>query len=239
MPMLSPMPTAIPMPDLDSQALLKLLQLVSPALPVGAYSYSEGLETLVSQGSIANPEAVTQWIEQELAWGSIRIDGTLVAIAHREFTAGNQAALLPLNQWLSARRETEEMRQQSWSMGRALTRMTHQLEPDLIPWITAAGNPCNFAVAFALLSAHWQIDCATAVLGYLQSWATNQIASAVKLVPLGQTIGQQILLNLYPTLKTTTDQCLAQSLEDLAISGWGASLASMQHEALYSRLFRS
>jgi urease accessory protein len=227
------------MPISDSQALLKLLQLVSPALPVGAYSYSEGLETLVSQGKLLNPDAVTQWLVQELTWGSIRMDGVAIDQAHREVMAGNKTAIAALNQWLSALRDTEEMRQQSWAMGRALSRMANDIEPNLAPWIAAAGTPCNFAIVFSLLAVHWHLDATTAILGYLQSWATNQIASTVKLVPLGQTIGQQMLLNLAPTLETTTEQCLGCELQDLAISGWGASLASMQHETLYTRLFRS
>jgi urease accessory protein len=227
------------MPISDSQALLKLLQLVSPALPVGAYSYSEGLETLVNQGKLPNADAVTQWLVQELTWGSIRIDGVAIAQAHREFMAGNKTAIAALNQWLSALRDTEEMRQQSWVMGRALSRMANDIEPILAPWIAAAGPPSNFAIVFSLLAAQWHIDASTAILGYLQSWATNQIASAVKLVPLGQTMGQQMLINLAPTLEATAEQCLICALEDLATSGWGTSLASMQHETLYTRLFRS
>ncbi len=226
-----------------AQALLRLLQLTSPALPVGAYSYSEGLETLVEQQVIATPEAMVAWLEQELAHGMVAIDAAAVGLAHGlaiaiEFPYTNEIAAL--NHQLSALRDSEETRQQSWDMGRSLVRIVTHLHPDLKPRFSAVGSPCNFAVAFALVAAHWEIDPQSTVLGYLHSWAANLITSAVKLVPLGQTVGQEMLLGLYPSLEKTGDRCLAiQSLEELSLSSWGTSLATMQHEALYTRLFRS
>ncbi|MGB3199988.1 MAG: urease accessory UreF family protein [Nodosilinea sp.] len=233
----------------NAQALLRLLQLTSPALPVGAYSYSEGLETLVEQGVVATPSALAAWLEQELAYGLVAIDAAAVGLVHRAATQaglgqGNPVPgtdfLASLNQQLSALRDSEETRQQSWAMGRALVRMATHLHPDLKPWFSAVGNPCNFAIAFALLAAHWEIDGQQVVLGYLHSWAANLITSAVKLIPLGQTVGQQMLLELYPVLEESCDRALAtQSLDDLYLSSWGTTLATMQHETLYTRLFRS
>ncbi|MGB3311044.1 MAG: urease accessory protein UreF [Nodosilinea sp.] len=233
----------------SAQALLRLLQLTSPALPVGAYSYSEGLETLVEQDVVTTPAALTHWLEQELAHGLVAIDGAAVGLVHDAVTqagwgdrdSGPSTALVAhFNQQLSALRDSEETRQQSWAMGRALVRIATDLHPDLKPWLDAPGSPCNFAVAFALVAVGWEIDARSAVLGYLHSWAANLITSAVKLIPLGQTVGQQMLLELYPVLEETCDRCLAaQSLDDLYLSSWGASLAAMQHETLYTRLFRS
>ncbi|MBE9109446.1 urease accessory protein UreF [Nodosilinea sp. LEGE 07298] len=233
----------------SAQALLRLLQLTSPALPVGAYSYSEGLETLVEQGIVTTPAALTHWLEQELAHGLVAIDGAALGLVHHAATQagwGDRKGVpapdffAPLNHQLSALRDSEESRQQSWAMGRALVRMATHLHPDLKPWFSAVGSPCNFAVAFALLAAHWEIDGRQTVLGYLHSWAANLITSAVKLIPLGQTVGQQMLLELYPVLEESCDRALAaQSLDDLYLSSWGTSLATMQHEALYTRLFRS
>ncbi|HEY9877974.1 MAG TPA: urease accessory protein UreF [Leptolyngbyaceae cyanobacterium] len=223
----------------NSQALLKLLQLASPALPVGAFSYSEGLETLVDSRVVQSPEAVHHWITQELRYGAVRLEAAVVVRSHRALAAEDLTALHYWNRWLSALRETEELRQQSWQMGRGLTRMVEQIEPGLKDAIAATGTPCNFAVAFGLTAAHWQIDLESSVLGYLQSWATNLVNAAIKLVPLGQTTGQQLLLGLYPTLAETTQEVLALQDDHLESSGWGLSLASMQHETLYSRLFRS
>ena len=241
----------------NPQALLRLLQLTSPALPVGAYSYSEGLETLVDQGVVVTAAALVAWLEQELTYGLVAIDGAAVSLAHQAFAqaglsepgdqgplgvtrAVSRSGIAALNHQLSALRDSEEARQQSWAMGRALVRMATHLHPDLKPWLSAAGTPCNFAVAFGLVAARWEIEAQAAVLGYLHSWAANLITSAVKLIPLGQTVGQQMLLKLYPALETTCDRCLAATtLDDLSLSSWGTSLATMQHEALYTRLFRS
>ena len=242
----------------NAQALLRLLQLTSPALPVGAYSYSEGLETLVEQGIMTTATALGKWLEQELSYGLVVRDGVAVGLAFRSATQAGlgpgdstpdlelrvayQAlnAITQLNDHLSALRDSDETRQQSWTMGRALVRMATQLHPDLKPWFKAVGTPCNFAVAFALVAAQWEIDERAAVLGYLHSWAANLVTSAIKLIPLGQTVGQQLLLELYPALEKAGDRCLAaQDLDSLSLSSWGTSLATMQHEALYTRLFRS
>ncbi|MBD0335875.1 MAG: urease accessory protein UreF, partial [Cyanobacteria bacterium Co-bin13] len=223
------------MPMTETQALLRLLQLASPALPVGAFSYSEGLETLVDAGKLATPEQVRAWLAQELAQGSVRLEAAVLLRAHGAFQGCDRTALCYWNDWLSAARESEELRQQSWQMGRALIRMLEQIHPELRDELAALGSPCNFAVAFGLTAAHWQIDAQTSVLGYLQSWATNLINAAVKLVPLGQTAGQKLLLDLYPTVAATAQSVLLLPDDQLESSGWGLSLASMQHETLYTR----
>lgn len=220
-------------------SLLRLLQLASPALPVGAFSYSEGLETLVDQQVIQDGAGLGQWLSYELHYGAIRIEAAVMARSHRHFQAQEFTSLADWNHWLSAIRETQELRQQSWQMGRSLVRTIQQLHPELQETLDACGTPCNFAVAFGLTAAYWQIPLEAALLGYLQSWATNLVNGAVKLVPLGQTTGQQTLLNLYPTLAEAAETILQLGDDDLATSSWGSGLASMAHETLYSRLFRS
>ncbi len=222
---------------IDQQALLKLLQLTSPALPVGAFSYSEGLETLVVQGRLADSDTLQNWLVQELRYGSIRLDVAIATLIHQNHQ--NPDRLAYWNQWLTASRDTAELRQQSWQMGRALVRLAQSLQPELTPSFEACGTPCNFAVAFGLLAAHWHIDVHTMALGYLQSWAANLIGAAVKLVPLGQTDGQHCLLQLIPELEAAAESIVAQGEEALWVSGWGGAIASMHHETLYTRLFRS
>ena len=220
-------------------ALLRLLQLSSPALPVGAFSYSEGLETLVEQRIVQAPEQVLHWLEQELQCGAVRVEGIALARSHAAFCNQDWGSLAEWNHWLSAMRETAELRQQSWQMGRSLARTLEHLHPELKESLAACGEPCNFAAVFGLTAAHWRIDSHSALLGYLQSWATNLVNAAVKLVPLGQTAGQRLLLDLYPTLAEAAAEILVLEDDDIATSGSGLSLASMQHETLYSRLFRS
>lgn len=219
--------------------LLKLLQLASPALPVGAFSYSEGLETLVHQGQITGVADLTQWLTQELQYGAMHLEAVVLAQAYRCMTAQDWAGLSRWNCWLSALRETEELRQQSWQMGRSLVRLGLALEPELTEAFSVCGESCNFAIAFAVMAAYWQIDLQSTTLGYLHSWSTNSINAGVKLIPLGQTQGQLVLLQLYPTLAQVTERVMSSTAEDLYCCSWGLAIASMSHETLYSRLFRS
>lgn len=224
-------------------ALLRLLQLASPALPVGAFSYSEGLETLVFQQRITTPAELAHWLEQELSRGSIALDGALMLRCHGASQTQDWQGLLRWNDWSSASRETEELRQQSEQMGRSLLRLLLQLTPPptlptpLSDQLRSEG--CNFCTAFGLAAAHWAIPQDQALLGYLQSWATNLVAAAIKLVPLGQTVGQQLLFDLQPTLERAAQALLVRGDGELETCGWGLSLASMAHAGQYSRLFRS
>lgn len=219
--------------------LLHLLQLTSPSLPVGAYSYSEGLETLVQQEAIADSTALQQWLAQELEYGAIRLETAVLVRACQAAEGGDWETVNYWNQWLSAARETEELRQQSWQMGQSLMRLLRQLQPNIAPILPDAGTPCNFAIAFAIAATCWQIDTQAAALGYLHSWASNLVTAAVKLIPLGQTQGQQVLFALYPTLEQAALASLNLANEEFSSCSWGLALASMNHETLYTRLFRS
>ncbi len=223
-------------------ALAHLLQLASPALPVGAYSYSEGLELLVHEAQISDAPSLERWLSQELQWGAIRLEAVVVVRAYEataDATVDKASRLSYWNQWLSALRESEELREQSWQMGRSLVRLLLELDPTLEPDLRACGEPCNFAIAFGIAAAHWKIDRQSALVGYLYSWASNLVNAGVRLVPLGQTAGQKVLLNLYPALEQAV--VVALSLPDTALEncGWGLAIASMTHEVQYSRMFRS
>jgi urease accessory protein len=246
-------------------ALLRLLQLTSPALPVGAYSYSEGLEWAIDRGQITSAIQLQDWLAQDLRHGGIRIEGALLLRVYRGIDAGDHAAVSHWNQWLSASRETEELRNQSWQMGRSLLRLLKDLEledlelEDLKLENSELGienlklgieelnlgidridlTPCNFAVAFGIVAHRWQIPIEEALIGYLQSWSSNLVSAGIKLIPLGQTAGQQLLLNLSPVLLEASRAIPALSDDELRSSNWGMILSSMGHETQYSRLFRS
>ncbi|MCC5606186.1 urease accessory protein UreF [Nostoc sp. CHAB 5834] len=221
---------------LTDSHLLSILQLASPALPVGSYSYSEGLEMLVENGTIANHTHLKDWLKAELLSGAIRLEA---AVMVRSAKMGDVESLCRWNLWLSAARETEELRASSWQMGRSLIQLLGKLEPQIIPIANAVGNPCNYAIAFGIAVAHWQISIQAALLGYLHSWASNLITAGVKLIPLGQTAGQRLLLDLQPLFRVAALEILALEDDQLACCSWGLSLASMQHETQYTRLFRS
>lgn len=224
---------------IDNTALLCILQLASPALPVGAYSYSEGLETLIDSGTIENEQSLKHWLEQELRYGAIRLEAAVMVRAYNSAKLSDTEALSYWNNWLTAARETEELRSSSAQMGRSLIRLLLELQPQVTFMANAVGLPCNYAIAFGIAAAHWQIDLSSAILGYLHSWTTNLITAGIKLIPLGQTAGQKLLLELHVNLSSATQDILSLDDDDLNSCGWGLSLASMAHETQYTRLFRS
>ncbi|MEI6371776.1 MAG: urease accessory protein UreF [Nostocales cyanobacterium ELA608] len=218
---------------------LAILQLASPALPVGAYGYSEGLEMLVENGTITNADNLKFWLKSELIYGSIRLDAGVIVRAFHAVKTDDIEALKRWNLWLSAARDTEELRAASWQMGRSLIQLLGKLEPEILPLVHAVGYPSNYAIAFAIACAHWDINIQVCLLAYLHSWANNLITAGIKLIPLGQTAGQELLLGLQPLLTTTVEEILIMDDDDLGCCNWGLSLASMQHEIQYTRLFRS
>ncbi|MEC4818740.1 MAG: urease accessory protein UreF [Scytonema sp. PMC 1069.18] len=224
---------------MDDIRLLCLLQLVSPALPVGAYSYSEGLETLVENGIIHNQATLKHWLEAELRYGAIRLDAAVMIRAYHSVKESDFKALSYWNMWLSAARETEELRNSSWQMGRSLIRLLTELQPQSVHITDTIGIYCNYAIAFGIASAYWNLDVKVALLGYLHSWVSHLIIAGVKLIPLGQTAGQQLLLELQSLITNASVEIMNLKDDDLSCCSWGLSLASMEHEILYTRLFRS
>jgi urease accessory protein len=224
---------------MDSTALLTLLQLTSPALPVGAYSYSEGLETLVDRDAISSATDLQTWLVESLAFGSILVEVAILIRAHRAETQGDRANVIYWNQWLSATRETSELQQQNWQMGRSLLKLLQDLYPaaDWSGWSMAEN--WNLAIVFALAARLAEIDEHTAALGYLHSCASNLVSAGVKLIPLGQTAGQKLILQLATPIADCADRSLNLPDDRLFSCSWGLALASMAHETQYSRLFRS
>ncbi|HEY9847030.1 MAG TPA: urease accessory UreF family protein, partial [Candidatus Caenarcaniphilales bacterium] len=130
----------------DSLALLRLLQLASPALPVGAYSYSEGLEYLSDTGQIYDSTSLHHWLVQELRYGAVRLEAAVMLRAYEAASAQNYPTLQKWNNWLSAAKETAELREQSWQMGGSLLRLLREIQPESQQ--LHCPSPCNFAIAF-------------------------------------------------------------------------------------------
>jgi len=221
------------------QDFLSLLQLVSPALPVGAYSYSEGLEWLIHQGIIHDAPTLEQWLVTELKQGSIRVESAILLRAYRAAQTQNLATLKQWNAYLSANWDSAELRQQSWQMGQSLSRLVGQLYPAVQPMVQAVGTPCNYAIAWGMAAAQWELSEDLILLGYGQSWLSNLISAGVRLIPLGQTQGQQMTQHLHLPLVNILPEIQALTDEDLYSCSWGLALASMNHESQYTRLFRS
>jgi urease accessory protein len=221
--------------ELDTTALGRLLQLSSAALPVGAFAYSEGLEHLVESEIIRKPDDLAGWLIDSLCYGAIRVD---VAIVKRVFDArknGDMAGQHYWDTWISASRESEELREQSWTMGRALWRIAMNIHDASLSEKALA----NFTAVYAVVTAQWGIPVQAAIFAYLYSWLNNLVTAGVKLIPIGQMSGQKILWQLQDRLNDAASYALTVTDDELYIWGAGQSLASMSHESQYSRLFRS
>jgi urease accessory protein len=208
---------------------LRLFQLISPALPVGAFSYSEGLEVLVQRRLLLDGAGVRVWLEAELQRGTLVLEaaslpGLLVAEA---------AELRERDSWLLALREGAEVRAQQRQMGASLLGLLADL----------GFNPpaLNLAwpAAFALAGRALEVGATELVEAYLYGWVANQLSAALRLVPLGPTEAQRLQLGLAPLIAKRALELEGADPDQLWSGGVGAGLAQLRHVELYSRLFRS
>lgn len=219
-------------------ALLRLLQLVSPGLPIGMYSYSQGLERAVHDGWMTSAEETGQWLQGILQQGLARVDAPILARLYDAWREQDLAAVAHWSATLLACRETAELRSEDQQTGQALARLLLKLGmPEAEPWLRHRN--VTLANLFALAAVRWQISQSAAIHGYLWSWLENQVLCAVKLIPLGQVAGQQLLLQLAEEIPPIVAGALQLSDEELGGSCFGLALASSRHQMQYCRLFRS
>jgi urease accessory protein len=228
-----------PIDQVSATTLLQLMWLASPALPVGGYSYSEGLESAVERLGIAQAETAGDWLVDQLQLALERSDLALVAQAMAAWRKGDLERIVELNDWVLSTRETGELRQQTEQMGRSLVDwMRNQaIDPVQLDWLVAQ-NP-SYPVAFALAASTMQASVRDGCLSFAFSWAENMVQAAVKAVPLGQNAGQRILQRLVAEVPCAVDRAMA--LDDGQRQAFCPMLAILgaQHETQYSRLFRS
>ncbi len=221
----------------DPLALARLLRLVSPALPIGAYAYSQGLEGAVECGWVHDQRSVRDWLEGLLALALTPLDLALLARLVTATEAGDRRARDDWNERLLAARETAELRFEDVQMGGALWRLLGAL--GLATRLPPPVGDSSLACAFAAAGVTWSIPRDTLLLGYAWCWLENQVSAATKLVPLGQTAAQGILETLLPTLPGQVTRALAIGDEEIGASLPGLAWLSACHETQYSRLFRS
>ncbi len=244
-PGVSPGSTQPPV-ELGAEAFLRLAWLASPALPVGGFSYSEGLESAVETGRVSDEASAGAWLCDVAALNLARAELPVVAAAWRAWT-GSEAAAVPalasLNDWVLQTRESGEFRQQTLQMGRSLADWLRQRQRDPVPWrltaLAALQPAATWPVAFSLAAAQTGAPLAAVLLSFAFSWAENMVQAAVKSVPLGQSAGQRLLDRLVEVLPALATR--AETLSDEQRQSFSPMLAilSAQHEAQYSRLFRS
>ena len=214
--------------------LVKLLQLASPILPVGAYSYSGGLEAAIEAGVVSDAASAERWIGDVLEFSIARMEGPVLFSFICSFNQERLNAIQELNERFLASRETAELRAETAQMGYSLNRLFEDLGLGEVP----VAEP-SFPAAYAYAAAQWKIEPEAALQAYLWAWLENQVMAAMKAVPLGQTDGQRILLSLGGLLPSLTEKAKNMKERDLGNFAPGLAMLSAKHETQYSRLFRS
>jgi urease accessory protein len=217
--------------------LLRLLHLVSPALPLGAYAYSQGLEYGVHAAWIRDESSVSHWLHG-LARGAVgALDLPVLARLHRAWKRDDLEAVEHWSAQLIAARESAELRAEERHLGRALARVLIELGiAEASHW---NDDRATWATLFSLATVRWDIGELETLSGYLWAWSENQVLAAIKLVPLGQSAGQRILRTLSDAIPQIVQRALTIADDAIAISTPAQALACSLHEAQYTRLFRS
>lgn len=216
----------------DDRTLYRLLSWLTPAFPVGAFTYSHGLETLVERGTVNDLKTLTEWIADILQCGAGRTDGLLL---RRAWSGAEDIG--QLNELALALSPTRERRLETAAQGTAFLRAAR----DAWPWPDDDGpsGEAAYPVAVGCVARGHGLAIRPVVHGFLHALSANLISAGVRLVPLGQTDGQRALVALEDIIVRTTGDVVEADPDDIGGIAFAADIASAHHETMYSRLFRS
>jgi len=225
----------------SASSLLQLMWLASPALPVGGFSYSEGLESAVDAGRVTNEAQAAGWLADQLQLALARSDLALAAKAFGAWQRDDRAAIGELNDWVVQTRESSEMRLQTEQMGRSLVEwLKNRGTADERIAVLGALKPApTWPVAFALAAVQTGAPLRDALLSFCFGWAENMVQAALKAVPLGQNAGQRVLATLADAIPPAVDRAMRLPHGERQAFTPMLAILSARHEAQYSRLFRS
>jgi urease accessory protein len=214
---------------------------LSPAYPVGAYSYSSGIEWAVEAGDIADAKALRRWISVVIAEGCAFCDAIFLVHAHRSLAEGNDRALHAVAELAAAFAPSKERHLETTALGAAFIEAMQAAWPcaALDRLAKAWGGPVAYPVAVGASAAGHGIAVEPTVHAYLHAVTASLISAGVRLIPLGQSDGQRVLAALEPIVEATAQRALGASLDDIGSAALRADLASMRHETQYTRIFRS
>ncbi|MPZ55769.1 MAG: urease accessory protein UreF [Rhizobiales bacterium] len=225
----------------ESAALYRLMTWLSPAYPVGAFSYSGGLEYAVEASDVHDPQSLQQWLVAVMAHGSGGSDAVLFVHAHRAIAAADDRALAAVAELAAAFVPSRERHLETTAQGRAFVEATRAAWPcDALDRLAAVWDgPVVYPVAVAAACAGHGIGLELALPAYLQAVAANLLSAGVRLIPLGQTDGQRVFAAIEPVIAETARRATATALDTIGSATFRADIAGMRHETQYTRLFRS
>lgn len=226
---------------LSQDALYRLMTWLSPAYPIGAFSYSSGIEWVVEVGDIADAGTLRHWLEALLSAGSGMSDGILFSHAHRAATCGDDAAIAEVAELAAALAPTRERFFETTTLGRAFLEVTQAAWPcaALLTLQRIWAGAVAYPIAVATACAGHDIPVTSALHAFLIAIVSNWISAGARLIPLGHTDSQRVLKSLAPAVAATARRALAARLDDLGSATFRADVASARHETQYTRLFRS
>lgn len=225
------------MPE-NSLSELRLFQLISPSLPVGGFTYSQGLEWAIEAQWVTDKPSLKGWLQSILGASVTTLELPVLIRLLNGFNRADEASVLYWTEWLIACRETMELRKEERQRGAALTRLLPSLGIQIPSHLAATVASCQLT-GIALAASQWGIECRQLCRGYSWSWLENNVVAGVKLIPLGQTHGQQIMLELAETIPAAVTQAMQIADTDIRSSTPAMAIASSRHETQYTRLFRS
>jgi urease accessory protein len=228
-------------PELPNPALYRLMTWMSPAYPVGAFSYSGGLEWAVEAGDIRDALSLTRWLATIICHGSVSCDAAIFCHAHRAAVLGNNETLAATAELAAALAGSRERFLETTAQGQAFLQVTQAAwpAPALDRLVAAWEGPLAYPVAVAAACAGHGIALVPALHAFLHGVASNLVSAGVRLIPLGQTDGQRALAALEAPIAQTAQRALAIALDDIGSATLRADIAGMRHETQYTRLFRS
>jgi urease accessory protein len=234
-------PPALPPPALTDGQLQRLLAWLSPAFPIGAYTYSHGLETAVEAGLVTSAADLAEWLEIVLCHGSGLGDAIFLGQAWQAVVAGEETGLMDLSGRAMAFQPAAELRRETAQQGRAFLAAIVKAWPcPALARLQALNLPAlPYPIVVGVACAGHGIALRWSVTGYLHGFVANLVSAGVRLIPLGQSDGLAVMARLEPVVTTVTDTALERGLEDLASAVPMVDWCAMRHETQYTRLFRS
>lgn len=230
--------TSRPIHDMGLSALLSALRLGSGALPIGAFAYSQGLESAVASGAVRDPATAESWISGVLECSVLALDVPFLVAMLRAWTLDRNEELTLLSDRLFARRTTHELREEERQLGAALFRLLAHLGVQRASaW--ARAPRATLAAAFALAASSWRMPAIVMAATYCYSWCEGQVGAATRLVPLGQSAAQSVLTGLLGRIDAQLPFAMTRAPEDACATAPGQNILTMMHETQHSRLFRS